>query len=93
MMVKSDCIAFGVNKGCSILINTDCDKCKFYKTKSQLKDEVTKSTDRIERLRICSECKFAQKLSEVSDKNVDFRDCPRAKTCRKIKVRRKGGGV
>lgn len=51
-MENLDCFAYGsaTDSGCKALIKRECDKCKFYKTDVQLKEEAKQADARIKRL-------------------------------------------
>lgn len=51
-MEKLNCFAYGsaTDSGCKALIKRECDKCKFYKTDAQLKEEAKQADARIKRL-------------------------------------------
>ena len=51
-MEKFDFFAYGsaTDNGCKALIKRECDKCKFYKTDAQLKEEAKQADARIKRL-------------------------------------------
>ena len=76
MAFKTDCFAFGTNKHCTILVSTECDKCKFYKTKAQFAFDANKSLTINERLKKCEDCKYRLTMSKTFDMHFDYRDCP-----------------
>lgn len=51
-MERRNCFAYGsaTDSGCKALIRRECDKCKFYKTDAQLKEEAKQADARIKRL-------------------------------------------